>query len=180
MRHLATALFVVVGLVNFAPVIGVLGAARLESLYGVPVVGDERGAKRAHGRPGGGDRGRDVQERYKSERAAESSASKSGSSEVPYRHAPRMMPSRSTRNALRSDTPSRPRKSCATSKPLVASPFQSESSGTSMSSACAHAMWQYGESREMPYAVVPASSKSALLSRRSVSSSVQVPVQSKR
>lgn len=35
MRHVATTLFILVGIINFLPVIGVLGAARLESLYGV-------------------------------------------------------------------------------------------------------------------------------------------------
>lgn len=38
MRILVTALFVVVGLINLAPVIGVLGAAQLETLYSRPFV----------------------------------------------------------------------------------------------------------------------------------------------
>jgi hypothetical protein len=42
-------------------------------------------------------------ERYKA-RAAESSSSKSGTSAVSYRHAPRTVPLRSTRNAVRSAT----------------------------------------------------------------------------
>jgi hypothetical protein len=37
MRHLATILFVLVGLVNFVPIVGVLGAERLEAVYGVPI-----------------------------------------------------------------------------------------------------------------------------------------------
>jgi hypothetical protein len=41
MRFAVTALFVIVGLINFTPVIGVLGAARLESLYGQPFVGED-------------------------------------------------------------------------------------------------------------------------------------------
>jgi hypothetical protein len=36
MRRVVTALFVVVALVNLLPVSGVLGAARLEALYGMP------------------------------------------------------------------------------------------------------------------------------------------------
>jgi hypothetical protein len=35
MRHLATTLFILVGLTNLFPVSGVLGAERLEGLYGV-------------------------------------------------------------------------------------------------------------------------------------------------
>ena len=49
-----------------------------------------------------------------------------------------------------------------------------------MSSACRHATCDHGLSREIPKAVTPAASNSALLSRRSVSSSVQVLDQSKR
>lgn len=41
MRHVVTALFLIAGLVNFLPVIGVLGEARLESLYGIDVAGDD-------------------------------------------------------------------------------------------------------------------------------------------
>lgn len=37
MRHLATILFLFAGLVNFLPVVGLLGAAKLEALYGVPI-----------------------------------------------------------------------------------------------------------------------------------------------
>jgi hypothetical protein len=41
MRHVATTLFVLVGLVNLLPAVGILGAARLESLYGLPLAGDD-------------------------------------------------------------------------------------------------------------------------------------------
>lgn len=36
MRHLATALFVVVGLINVFPLVGVLGAQQLNALYALP------------------------------------------------------------------------------------------------------------------------------------------------
>jgi hypothetical protein len=65
-------------------------------------------------------------------------------------------------------------------KAATASPFQSERSGTSRSSASCQARCDQGLSREIPSAVTPAPSKSGLLSRRSVSSSVQVLDQSKR
>ncbi len=41
MKHVVTAIFVLVGLVNFLPVLGVLGAAKLESLYGLPFGNDD-------------------------------------------------------------------------------------------------------------------------------------------
>lgn len=41
MRHVATSLFILVGLINLFPSIGVLGAARLEGLYGVALAGDD-------------------------------------------------------------------------------------------------------------------------------------------
>ncbi len=41
MRHLATILFLLVGLVNFVPIVGVLGAAKLEAVYGVPITHDD-------------------------------------------------------------------------------------------------------------------------------------------
>lgn len=41
MRHVVAALFLVVGTVNFMPLVGVLGEARLESLYGIDVEGDD-------------------------------------------------------------------------------------------------------------------------------------------
>jgi hypothetical protein len=41
MRHVVTALFLIAGIVNFLPVMGVLGEARLESLYGIDVAGDD-------------------------------------------------------------------------------------------------------------------------------------------
>jgi hypothetical protein len=84
------------------------------------------------------------------------------------------------RNADRAETSLSPRYSKATSKPRVASPFQSESSGSSRSSACSHAACVYGESREIGYGWMPRSVKSAPLSRRSSSSLVQVEDQSKR
>ncbi len=37
-RHLISALLVIVGVIHLMPAIGVLGAARLESLYGVAIV----------------------------------------------------------------------------------------------------------------------------------------------
>jgi hypothetical protein len=40
-RQIAKLLFVVVGLVNALPVLGVLGAQRLELLYGMPFAGDD-------------------------------------------------------------------------------------------------------------------------------------------
>jgi hypothetical protein len=48
------------------------------------------------------------------------------------------------------------------------------------SSACIQAMCVHGESREIPNGRVPAASNSALLSRRSSISLVQVEDQSKR
>jgi hypothetical protein len=41
MRHFATMLFVLVGLVNLLPAVGILGAASLESLYSLPLAGDD-------------------------------------------------------------------------------------------------------------------------------------------
>ena len=41
MSGLITALFVAAGLVNLLPVAGVLGAERLEALYGLPFAGDD-------------------------------------------------------------------------------------------------------------------------------------------
>jgi hypothetical protein len=73
-----------------------------------------------------------------------------------------------------------PLNSCATPKPVTASPFQSESSGKFRSSACAQAIWVHGESREIPNVRVPVYSNSVLLSRRSSISLVQVDDQSKR
>src|SRR5262249_23738158 len=112
--------------------------------------------------------------------AAASSSSKSGTSPVSYRHAPPTVPSASIRNAARPDTSRSWRKSCPTPKRWVASPFQSESSPKSRSSACAHETCVHGESREMPNGRTPARSNSALLSRRSSISFVQVDDQSKR
>src|SRR6185437_17060671 len=114
------------------------------------------------------------EERYKA-RAAESSSSKSGTSAASYRHAPRTVPSRSTRKAVRSATSLKPRKSCATPNARTASAFQSESSGKFRSSACIQEMCVQGESRE-----IPAASNSALLSRRSSISLVQVALQSNK
>lgn len=41
MRHVASALFLVVGLINFVPIVGVLGAAKLEAVYGVAIANDD-------------------------------------------------------------------------------------------------------------------------------------------
>lgn len=41
MAHLATIVFIIVGLVNLMPAVGVLGAARLESLYALPMAGED-------------------------------------------------------------------------------------------------------------------------------------------
>jgi hypothetical protein len=41
MKHIVTAIFILVGIVNFLPVLGVLGAARLETLYGLPITQDD-------------------------------------------------------------------------------------------------------------------------------------------
>src|SRR5215213_1856827 len=133
---------------------------------------------RPHRQEAGAEVERD-EKRYKA-RAAESSSSKSGTSAASYRHAPRTVPLRSTRNAVRSATSWKPRNSCATPNTLTASPFQSESSGKFRSSACIHAMCVHGESREIPAACTPACSNSVLLSRRSSISLVQVADQSKR
>ena len=91
-----------------------------------------------------------------------------------------MVPLPSIRNAERSDTSRRPRWSIATSNPCVASPFQSERSGKSRSSACVHATCVQGESREIAYGWTPAARNSSLLSRRSSTSCVQVEDQSNR
>jgi hypothetical protein len=84
------------------------------------------------------------------------------------------------RKAERCETSFSPRKSKATSKPRVASAFQSERSGKSRSIACVQATCVYGESREIAYGCAPAARNSSLLSRRSSSSFVQVDDQSKR
>src|SRR5262249_27593293 len=135
-----------------------------------------------NGGPGGGDPGREVEragERYES-CAAASSASKSGTSDVPYRHAPRTVPSTSTRNAVRCATSAKPRNSCAIPNAFTASAFQSDSSGKLRSSACDQETCVQGESRDAPKTRTPASANSALLSRRSSISLVQVDDQSKR
>ncbi len=36
-KHIVTALYLIVGLINFAPLMGVLGQARLEALYGIQI-----------------------------------------------------------------------------------------------------------------------------------------------
>lgn len=36
-KHIVTALFVIVGLINFAPLMGVIGGERLSSMYGVSI-----------------------------------------------------------------------------------------------------------------------------------------------
>lgn len=63
----------------------------------------------------------------------------------------------------------------------TASPFQSDRNWiSSRSSAWLQAVCVHDESREIAYGVTPASSNSALLSRRSCSSFVQVDDQAKR
>ena len=81
---------------------------------------------------------------------------------------------------MRSATSFIPWYSCATPKPATASPFQSERSGKSSSSTSRQATCVYGESREIPNTLTPASSNSSLLSRRSSISSVHVDDQSNR
>jgi hypothetical protein len=71
-----------------------------------------------------------------------------------------------------------PSGSNATSNARIASPFQSERSGTSTPRVCAHARCDHGESREIAYGRIPAPARSSLLSRRSSSSFVQVGDQS--
>ncbi len=71
-----------------------------------------------------------------------------------------------------------PRYSWAIPKPRTASPFQSDSSGKVRSSTCVQAACDQGLSREIPNTRTPAPSNSLFLSRRVVSSSCQVPVQS--
>ena len=72
-----------------------------------------------------------------------------------------------------------PSASKATSKARVASPFQSERSGTSTPSVSFHARCDQGESREIPNARIPAAARSSLLSRRRYISFVQPGDQSK-
>jgi hypothetical protein len=71
-----------------------------------------------------------------------------------------------------------PSGSNATSKPRIASPFQSEMNGTSTPSVCAQARCDHGESREIANGQIPAAARSSPLSRRSSSSFVQVGDQS--
>jgi hypothetical protein len=71
-----------------------------------------------------------------------------------------------------------PRGSKETSNALIASPFQSERSGTSTPSVCAHARCDHGESREIANGRIPAEARSSPLSRRRCSSFVQVGDQS--
>jgi hypothetical protein len=73
-----------------------------------------------------------------------------------------------------------PQTAVATPKPRVASPFQSESSGSSTDSDCFQASCDHGESREMPKMWTPSASKAGRLSRRRRSSFVQVGDQSQR
>src|SRR5207244_595017 len=97
---------------------------------GLPVPGraarEEVGPRMEDRGPRGRDPGGEVHragERYEACGAA-SSASNSGPSVVSYRHAPRTVPSWSTRNADLSATSSRPRNSCATPNACTASAFQ--------------------------------------------------------
>jgi hypothetical protein len=75
---------------------------------------------------------------------------------------------------------SMPQTVVATPKPRAASPFQSESSGTSTESDCFQASCDHGESREMPNRWTPSASNADRLSRRRRSSFVQVGDQSQR
>jgi hypothetical protein len=104
----------------------------------------------------------------------------SGTSLFSYAHAARTMPPSSTRNAQRRATFLNPRNSCPIPKAETASPLKSESSPKFRSSACVHAMCVHGESREIPTGWTPSASNSALLSRRSSSSFVQVEDQSNK
>ena len=86
----------------------------------------------------------------------------------------------SIRNALRAATSSISCSSNATPKPRVASPFQSDRSGTlSTPSVIAQEACDQGESREIANVRTPAATRSAPLSRRSSSSFVQPGDQSK-
>jgi len=91
-----------------------------------------------------------------------------------------MTPSSSIRKADRSAMSLKPLNSCATPNARTASAFQSERSPKFRSRAWVHAMCVHGESREIPIGWTPTSSNSALLSRRSSNSFVQVDDQSKR
>jgi len=82
------------------------------------------------------------------------------------------------RNAVRIGTSLIPSGSNETSKARVASPFQSDRSGTSTPRVSAHARCDHAESREMPNGLMPAASRSSPLSRRRYSSFVQVGDQS--
>ena len=112
-------------------------------------VGDEGAEEVEAGRERGDDGRADV-EGYESERADSTSMSKSDTSDAPYRHAPRIMPSPSTTKAALRATSGSPRKSCTISSARTASPVQSERRGTWRSSACCHATCDQGLSREMP------------------------------
>jgi hypothetical protein len=68
----------------------------------------------------------------------------------------------------------------ATPKARVASPAQSDSSGTSIASDRCQALCDQGESREIPKRWTPSASKAGFLSRRRRSSFVQVGDQSQR
>ena len=65
-------------------------------------------------------------------------------------------------------------------KAATASPLKSDRSGNVRSSVCDQAMCVQGESREIANGRTPTASNSALLSRRSSISLVQVEDQSKR
>lgn len=41
MRHIATTLFILAGVANLPPLLGVVGAERLQSLYGLPFSGED-------------------------------------------------------------------------------------------------------------------------------------------
>jgi hypothetical protein len=73
-----------------------------------------------------------------------------------------------------------PKSSSSTPNARVASPFQSESRGTSVPSELAHAACDQTESREIARGRTPTSARSSLLSRRSRISFVQVGEKSQR
>ena len=104
-------------------------------------------------------------------------ASMSGSS-PPSIQAARIVSPSWIRKLERAATSSIPSGANATPNALIASPFQSESKGTSTPSDCAQATCDHGESREMTSGLIPAAERSSPLARRSRSSLVQVGDQS--
>jgi hypothetical protein len=91
-----------------------------------------------------------------------------------------MMPSPSSTKAALRATAGSPRNSWTMPRARTALPVQSERRGTSMSSACCHATWDQGLSREIPYGVTPVASRASRRAFSSESSLVHVLDQSKR